>query len=278
MSRASILIITEEEQNSFYANLDIRCSEVFICPCLESVDIIENSSPEIVVLDCGHDVQRALRLLLIIRCEHPAKPVIFLSDQSSEELVLCAYKLGVREYIKKPFHINDLRNCIEKLLCIRNMIQEKRTPYSSAKYAHDTEDNSTFLPSSICSSICYIKENISDNISLSKLAGEANLSKYHFCRIFKSFVGKSPLKYIMEAKITKAKELLKHPDHNISFVAFEIGFNDLSSFVKHFKRIAGVTPSSYKKKIMQQHKIGYSTVNLHKENNKGPGQYNNIKH
>ena len=250
MLKSPVLVITEKKHYPFYRNLNLKFAEVFVYHLLDAFNVLEERTAEIVIIDCGDDVQRALRLLLTFRNRHPAKPVLFVSNQNSEDLVLSAYKLGVREYIKRPININEFRNCIEKLLYVTNIIQEKRTPYSSVSHTNDTEDDTTALPSNIFHSIHYIKEHISENINLSQLAEEANLSKYHFCRVFKSCVGKSPLQYVIEAKITKAKDLLKHPDHNISFVAFEIGFNDVSSFVKHFKRIAGVTPSSYKKNIM----------------------------
>lgn len=50
-------------------------------------------------------------------------------------------------------------------------------------------------------------------------------------------------------RIEKAKELLKKDDFNISTTAATVGFNDISSFIKQFKRLTGMTPSSYRKSL-----------------------------
>jgi AraC-like DNA-binding protein len=95
--------------------------------------------------------------------------------------------------------------------------------------------------------IRYIEENLSNVICLDDIAEKANVSKYHFCRLFKKRVGMSPLRFATCMRIEKAKELLKNDDLTISTAAANVGFNDISSFIKQFKRLTGMTPSSYRK-------------------------------
>ena len=77
------------------------------------------------------------------------------------------------------------------------------------------------------------------------MAREAGLSLYYFCREFKKSTGKSPKKFIIYQRIEKAKELLRR-DFKITDIAINVGFNDLPSFNKQFKKIIGMTPTEYR--------------------------------
>jgi AraC-like DNA-binding protein len=80
-------------------------------------------------------------------------------------------------------------------------------------------------------------------ITLVELAQKAGMSKYHFSRVFKRYIGMTPIKFVTLRKIEKAKELLKRRDFNVSAVAYQLGFNDVSTFIKQFKKFTGLTPA-----------------------------------
>jgi AraC-like DNA-binding protein len=96
-------------------------------------------------------------------------------------------------------------------------------------------------------SITYIKDSLETNISLDELALNSSLSKYHFLRIFKSSTGITPHQYILNQKIERSKELILK-GMNLSEVAFNLGFNDQSHFIKTFKKTYGYAPSQLKQK------------------------------
>ena len=70
----------------------------------------------------------------------------------------------------------------------------------------------------------FIHENYQQNFSLNDVARAAHLSPYHFSRVFKDEVGKAPFEYVLDMKIERAKELLRHGDKSITEVCFESGF------------------------------------------------------
>lgn len=83
------------------------------------------------------------------------------------------------------------------------------------------------------------------NVSvLSKMCG---ITPEYFRKIFKNFLGVSPVVYINNLKISRAKELLKSNVYSITEVALMSGFNDMSYFSREFKKAVGVSPSEYKK-------------------------------
>lgn len=87
----------------------------------------------------------------------------------------------------------------------------------------------------------YLHDHFYENLSLNQIAEVCHLSPYHFLRQFKKQFGLSPMQYLRNVRIEKAKTLL--PKHSISQTAHRVGFYDHSHFLKHYKKIEGVTPS-----------------------------------
>lgn len=94
----------------------------------------------------------------------------------------------------------------------------------------------------------YIKENYQEKICIDDLAKEANLTRYHFCRVFKSLTGQTPIEYINYYRINQALRLLEDEDSKIMNIAMEVGFDNFSYFIKKFKEYKNCTPSEYRKK------------------------------
>jgi AraC-like DNA-binding protein len=90
----------------------------------------------------------------------------------------------------------------------------------------------------------FIDNHYTENIDLGNISDEAYFSKFHFIRLFKKIYGKTPHQYLTVVRIGKAMELLKS-DIPVSEVCYAVGFESLSSFCGLFKRMVGITPSSY---------------------------------
>jgi AraC-like DNA-binding protein len=93
----------------------------------------------------------------------------------------------------------------------------------------------------------YLHDNYQSHYSLSDVAHIANLSPYHFLRLFKNQTGKTPYAYLVDIKIEKAKELLKSKKYTVTEVCFLCGFNNTSHFATLFKKMVGLSPSDFRK-------------------------------
>lgn len=91
----------------------------------------------------------------------------------------------------------------------------------------------------------YLQENYAQNVSLADLASFADLSAFHLNRVFAKEVGLTPYAYQTQVRIARAKSLLTSGLPPVQ-VAIATGFYDQSHLGKHFKRLVGVTPGSYK--------------------------------
>jgi len=90
----------------------------------------------------------------------------------------------------------------------------------------------------------YIHDNITEDISINDLSLVANISKYHFIRLFRSQFGLTPHQYILNHKINRVKEALG-TGVSLSHIAQDFGFFDVSHLNRHFKRSYGITPKQY---------------------------------
>ncbi|MBD2752926.1 helix-turn-helix domain-containing protein [Spirosoma validum] len=94
----------------------------------------------------------------------------------------------------------------------------------------------------------FIDSQFATSIRLSDIAEAAFLSKFHFIRLFKQNYGQTPYQYLTMVRIAQAKRLLR-TEKTIREVCFAVGFDSVSSFTALFKKITGVTPSTFRKRL-----------------------------
>ena len=100
-----------------------------------------------------------------------------------------------------------------------------------------------------------IDAHAADPLTLDRLARDARLSIYHFLRVFSDIVGVTPHQYLVRARLRLAARLLEDDERQITGVALESGFGDLSNFVRTFHRAAGVSPRRYRRAAHGDRKI-----------------------
>jgi AraC-like DNA-binding protein len=96
----------------------------------------------------------------------------------------------------------------------------------------------------------YIKDHLSESLTIDKLSALACMSKATFFRVFKREFGITPVEYIIRERLGEAKRLLRHPLANVAEVCLRAGFNNLSYFQSLFKKYEGMTPGAYKKQLV----------------------------
>ncbi len=94
----------------------------------------------------------------------------------------------------------------------------------------------------------YIQAHLGEPIALQDLAALTGLSPGHFARLFKISLGLPPLRYVIHQRVEKAKSLLKLSELPITEIAFEVGYDEVSNFIKAFRQETGVTPNKYRGK------------------------------
>jgi AraC family transcriptional regulator len=207
---------------------------------------LKDFNSDLVILDCCHVADRCVDLLKNIKKMYPSIPVIFITDACREELVMEVFKNGARDYFKKPVDGKELRKTVDTILWLCGESVERRSSLASVN-KDDAREKLRLpddIPENIVRAIIYVENKILQPLNLDKIAGEACMSKFHFCRIFKKHIGVSPMQYAINLRLKKAMTLLARKDLSISEVATQSGFRDLSEFCRQFKRLYGSPPSS----------------------------------
>lgn len=95
----------------------------------------------------------------------------------------------------------------------------------------------------------YIDNHFADNIDLDNISDQANFSKFHFIRLFKSLYGLTPKNYLIKTRIDNAKLFLKS-GHSVLETGILVGLESPTSFAGMFKKMTGLSPSSFQKREM----------------------------
>jgi AraC family transcriptional regulator len=91
-----------------------------------------------------------------------------------------------------------------------------------------------------------IEAGASEPLTLAELARAAAMSSYHFLRTFRQLVGMTPYQFVLRTRLHRAAVRLRRSDVPISTIAFDAGFNDLSTFNRRFRRLMGASPRIYR--------------------------------
>jgi AraC-like DNA-binding protein len=246
-----VLIVASQEDEDYYHNFPLPAEEIMHVPYGQAICSVLVREIDLVLLDSGFDVGFGLQLLFDLKARFPRVPIIFVTDQSSEEIIIAAFKGGARDFFQKPLPIFKVRNVIMELLQAKRGVREHRDILKNnmpAQQAGHLCEIGVLQPA-VMKVVCHIEANYKEGFSLDQMTELASMSKYHFVRLFSREVGMSPVRYLKFVRIQRAKELLKRTDLSVFSAAMRVGFRDVSNFNKNFKSFEGCTPVQYRSNL-----------------------------
>jgi AraC family transcriptional regulator len=98
----------------------------------------------------------------------------------------------------------------------------------------------------VLAAIAQIEQCAEQELSLADLSESAGLSPFHFLRLFKRETGVTPYRFLVQARIRNAIEMLRDTEQPITSIAYDVGFGDLSNFINAFRREVGCSPRQYR--------------------------------
>ena len=128
-------------------------------------------------------------------------------------------------------HMEELENYLDEI--VKNMCSGSSNTKRKSKIIEEI--------------IHYVEQNYYRNISLRELAENKYFINYSYCsRLFSQETGMTFSKYVIQYRLEKAKILLLNDNMKINYIAFEVGYNDVSHFIQSFKKTYGMTPEEYR--------------------------------
>ncbi|MBB2887536.1 MULTISPECIES: DNA-binding response regulator [Pseudomonas] len=235
---------TKELIAQFEETCDCKLAKNSVLPSGEQADMI-----------CVHFDRPdtpGLRLLLEIKRTTPTIPITMFTVQHSEELAVWAMRSSVWEYMVLPLTNAERKRYLTALLQLcelrRNVGQDKTLLI----------DHSPTLPDSIRLTsghqkhqalshiMLYIDQHFRDSIDQRDLAKRCGMTTFRFSRLFKEANGVGFTDYILDKRMSFAKQLLDNSQMPITSIGYEAGFKDPSYFARAFKQFVNCTPSEYR--------------------------------
>lgn len=164
------------------------------------------------------------------KSDFPRKCEVFSNlSPETENLAIKLFKIWIK---KNPWYFAEILSMLYTIYfqCIKSC-EKKYSPSSKI----------------ISNALDYIIENYTNpNLTLNTISSHADVSEVHLRRLFQSALNISPLKYITNLKIKKAKEMLENSNYKISEISSICGFSNPYYFSRIFKSQTGMTPTDYK--------------------------------
>lgn len=171
-------------------------------------------------------------------------PIILLTAKAEAADRIRGLRKGADAYLMKPFNKEELYVRLEKLLELRQALQQR--------YAgKEAESRKPAVPTLDDLFLGKLRQNVAENLDNSELGAEqlcqvVNLSQSQLYRKMAALTGEPPNAFIRKIRLQKAKEMLETTELNISEIAYSVGFNDPNYFSRAFAREFGQSPSSYR--------------------------------
>jgi len=174
-------------------------------------------------------------------------PVILLTARASHESRLEGLETGADDYLVKPFERREL------LLRVKNLIDQRRRMRDKFKLDLLVEPSAVTATSMdedfLKKAIAVVEKNLTDpNFETEIFARALYLSRSQLHRKLTGLTGQTPGEFIRTIRLKRAAQLLQKRRVNVSEVAYEVGFNNLSYFAKAFRRQFNCSPSEYLEK------------------------------
>ncbi|RKM58840.1 response regulator [Butyrivibrio sp. CB08] len=214
---------------------------------LEALEVAEETRPDLVISDIRMPKMDGIELAEKLIEKFPNIKVIFLTAYNEFEYARQAVRIGVSDYLLKPFSDGELEGSIQRLLHLHpnapastSELEEQLIPLRKKEEVSNRY---------VVAAIEYIEDHYPDtDFSLGALAESMSVSEGHISRLFKSETDISINNYLTKYRIKMAMNYLKDMQVKVYEVAEKVGYQDIAYFSNTFKKLVGKTPSDYQSK------------------------------
>jgi DNA-binding response OmpR family regulator len=203
-------------------------------------------NPDLVVSDIMMPLMDGIELARKIKGETLTAhiPVILLTAMGSEEKQLEGLKVGVNDYITKPFTFEILASRIRNLMAQQKLLQKR---FQKQIEVNPGEVTITPVDEIFLKQALEVVEKNMDKpeFSVEDFSRDMYMNRVTLYRKILSITGKTPVEFIRSMRMKRAAQLLEKSGMSVTEIAYEVGFNNPKIFTKSFKEEFKVLPSQY---------------------------------
>lgn len=210
----------------------------------EGFDVALTEPPDLIISDLMMPKVDGIELVRQIKSDERTShiPVILLTARADPGTKLAGIETGADDFLAKPFEMIEIKARIQNLIEGRKRLREK---FMAALVIRPNEMKVKSLEDHFLQKVLTsIDSHIADDLfGVSELAEDAAMSTIQLYRKLKVLTGKTPNDLIKNMRLDRARSLLEQHAGNVSEVAVQVGFRNMSYFAKCFKEKFGVNPS-----------------------------------
>lgn len=246
-----ILIVEDSSDVAHYIKRQLNpdYNYFFACNGKDGFEKAEQLVPDIIITDCMMPGMDGFELCGKVRASELLNhiPVIMVTAKATHEDRIHGLNAGADAYIEKPFHADELNMRVEKLMEQRRLLRKKFSSGIEAEMLPDTFDveeiSDVFLVK--------LRNAVLDTIEKGKIDYDALaygmcVSRAQLNRKVKAMTGLTTTEFILQVRMSLAKQLLDTSDMPVWNVADRCGIDNDSYFCTLFKKVTGLTPLQYK--------------------------------
>ncbi len=198
----------------------------------EALEILDQPNEvDLVILDVRMPGRKGTEILTEIKRRQPELGVIMLTAYSSKNVAIASLKGDADDYIEKPVDIEKMERSIHSLLHGEGGGREDFAPDSEGKIERVKE---------------FLERNYDKRVSLEDVAELVYLSPKYLSRLFKEVTGIGFNQYRLARKMEKAREILTETGLTVNEISYRLGYRNMESFIRMFKKLIGLTPTQYR--------------------------------
>lgn len=212
---------------------------------LSGANAIAEHKPDLIVTDIRLPGTDGLKMIQSVREEVPQAQIIVISAYDDFQYAQRALRLGVLDYLLKPFSHEEMENTVAR----------------AAERIRENDEDAGVEPDAVHSLVepilQWMEEHLDQRITAEMVAREFYMSTSRLNKLMQKHSKKGFRDLYMDLRMKKAKELLSDVRNCISDVAVKTGFQSYASFYRAFVRIANISPTRYRDLMQQQMKDMY---------------------
>ncbi|MDL2323620.1 response regulator [Ruminococcaceae bacterium OttesenSCG-928-A16] len=209
---------------------------------LAGLQIIKRLAPDIVITDMKMPQMDGVQMLAQLAQNGIQVEAIILSAHSDFSYAQSAVKLGVVDYVLKPFADGELEAAVEKAKSRLPKQHNPPTQQDILSFQIKKGDKSRYVAMAMD---CIAQQYGQPGISVASVAEELAISEGYLSRVFKKETNHTFNNYLTRYRMHKAMQLLKDCRLKVYEVADAVGYQDTTYFSTLFKKLTGLSPSEY---------------------------------
>ena len=167
---------------------------------------------------------------------------------------------GENGYFTRPARSVEVQSAIQSIFALvtDTMYDEHRVSVQLyrilAELSGSDGRGESVQNAAVLHAIAYMEHHFFEKLTIEQIADQVNLSEYYFSRLFRRCTSMSPHAYLVNLRITMARQLLTVSQKSVERIAEECGFHSTTNFIRSFREHVGCTPKQFRRAAMEEHR------------------------